>query len=197
MSDLDAEISELLDRASAGDDEAIGEMIQRFEPEIRLIARRQLGASLRPYVDSMDLAQSIHRDLLVGLRDGKFEFSSKGELLAFVSSLVRWKAARHWRKHRRQQRESGSNLATDGMVDVIVSLQARENPEFDTADLDQIEHLLNQLDDAERELIVLRLEGYSTAEVARQLNINPDVTRVRLSRLRKRLRDANWVAKLI
>ncbi len=83
------------------------------------------------------------------------------------------------------------------MVDVIVSLQARENPEFDTADLDQIEHLLNQLDDAERELIVLRLEGYSTAEVARQLNINPDVTRVRLSRLRKRLRDANWVAKLI
>lgn len=197
MTELDVEIAQLLDRASAGDDTAIGEMIRRFEPEIRLIAHRQLGSSLRPYLDSMDLAQSIHRDLLIGLRDGKFEFSNKGQLLAFVTSLVRWKAARHWRKHRRQQRQSGVRPASDGLADVVVSLQAKENSDFSPTELDQIEFLLKQLDPADCELLSLRLEGHTTAEVARLLQVNPDVTRVRLSRLRKRLISANWLAKLV
>ena len=46
-------------------------------------------------------------------------------------------------------------------------------------------------------MIELRLLGHSTAEAARTVNLDPDVARVRLSRLRARLRlenaDANWV----
>jgi len=194
MTDLefDAEINELLGRASAGDESAIAEIIQRFEPEIRLIARRQLSAPLRPYVDSMDLVQAVHEDLLVGLREGKFEFASKGHLFALATLLVRRKSARLWRKHRRQQRQSGMRPAPDGLADVILSQQASEDHEFDVSTRDEIQHVLDQLEPDERELIALRLEGYSTADVARQLGWNPDVTRVRLSRLRQRLKNSTW-----
>ncbi|MEZ6133771.1 MAG: sigma-70 family RNA polymerase sigma factor [Pirellulaceae bacterium] len=197
MGDPDAAIAQLLDQASGGDESAITEIIQHFESEIRVIARRQLGNALRPYLDSMDLVQSIHLDLLCGLRDGKIEFTNKRQLMGFVTTVVRRKAAHHWRKHRRQQRQSGICPAEEGLADVVVSLKAHEQSEFSPADLDQIEFVLNQLDPSDRQLVALRLEGYSTAEVARQLGVNPDVTRVRLSRLRKRLKSAAWFDKLV
>lgn len=48
---------------------------------------------------------------------------------------------------------------------------------------------MSTLDETERRLIELRLEGCTTAEVARQLGLDPDVLRVRLGRLRRRLRQ--------
>lgn len=194
--DLDAELNALLERASTGEESAIAEMIRRFEPEIRLIARRQLSAPLRPYVDSMDLVQAVHQDLLMGLRGGRFEFSTKGHLFAFATLLVRRKSAHLWRKHRRQQRQSGARPAPDGLADVILTLQDNDDPGFHAGQRDEIEFVLDQLDPDDRELITLRLEGYSTAEVARQLGLNPDVTRVRLSRLRQRLRDSPWASAI-
>jgi RNA polymerase sigma-70 factor (ECF subfamily) len=53
---------------------------------------------------------------------------------------------------------------------------------------DALRHLWATLDVTERRVIELRLEGHSTAEVARQLDLDADVLRVRLSRLRQRLR---------
>lgn len=190
--DSDAELSDLLTRASRGEETAIAEMIARFEPEIRLIARRQLSAPLRPYVDSMDLVQAVHQDLLLGLRDGRFQFSSQGRLFALATLLIRRKSARLWQQHRRQQRQSGVRPAANPLADVILSLQDRDNPEFNVSQRDEIQHLLDQLSPEEQELITLRLEGYSTADVARQLGLDPDVTRVRLSRLRQRLKEAPW-----
>ena len=51
------------------------------------------------------------------------------------------------------------------------------------------ERLCRNLDETERQMILLRLEGHSTAEVARQLGLDANVLRVRLSRLRQRLRE--------
>ena len=41
----------------------------------------------------------------------------------------------------------------------------------------------------DRRLIVMRLQGYRTREIAAELGIDSAVLRVRLSRLRKRLRQ--------
>ena len=62
---------------------------------------------------------------------------------------------------------------------------------------DAVEHLCRLVDDKDRQLIELRLQGCSTAEVARRLNLDPDILRVRLSRLRKRLREQNVLPEWI
>jgi RNA polymerase sigma-70 factor (ECF subfamily) len=54
---------------------------------------------------------------------------------------------------------------------------------------EQMERLMSVLDETERRVIELRLAGCTTAEVGRQLGLDPDVLRVRLSRLRRRLRQ--------
>ncbi len=195
MTNWKAEIQETLHRAAAGDPAAITELVEKFEPEIRVIARRQLGPALRPYLDSMDLVQSIHRTLFVGLRNEQFQFSSPERLLAFVSMLVRRKTARQWRKHRRQQRESGVAVNPDGLVEFMLAWRAREDATDQVAEREQIEQILSHLDETDRKLVTLRLEGCSTAEAARVLKLDPDVTRVRLSRLRKRLSQTPLFAK--
>ena len=195
MTDWKAEIQETLDRASTGDSEAIAELVEKFEPEIRVIARRQLGPALRPYLDSMDIVQSIHRTLFLGLQNEQFQFASPERLMAFVSMLVRRKTARQWRKHRRQQRESGVVVSDDGVSDFMMAWRTREEATDQLAQREQIEDVLSHLDETDRKLITLRMEGRSTAEAARLLNLDPDATRVRLSRLRKRLNQAPMFAR--
>jgi DNA-directed RNA polymerase specialized sigma24 family protein len=62
---------------------------------------------------------------------------------------------------------------------------------------DQVEQILRPLDENDRRLIELRLEGCGTAEAARKLGLDPDVSRVRLNRLRKRLEASGVRAKLV
>ena len=40
------------------------ELVAAYEPEVRLVARVRLGTALRPYLDSVDLVQSVHRSVL-------------------------------------------------------------------------------------------------------------------------------------
>ena len=53
---------------------------------------------------------------------------------------------------------------------------------------DGLDHLYRHLRDDDRRLVVMRLEGYRTGEIAAELGIEPVVLRMRLSRLRRRLR---------
>jgi RNA polymerase sigma-70 factor (ECF subfamily) len=104
--------------------------------------------------------------------------------------MVRRKVARHWRHLKRQQRLSGESAGPDNLPQVLSSLcDPGSDPTETAAFNDQLEHLCRELNDTERQLIELRLQGYSTAEVARTLGLDADVLRVRLSRMRQRLRD--------
>lgn len=189
--DWDGEIQGFLQRLIAGDETAAQALVEAFEPEIRIIARRQLGNPLRPYLDSMDIVQSVHRILLQGVAEGKLEFVNRKSLMGFIVTVVRRKAAAHWRKNRRQQRESG--IADAMPVDQrIVSLDHCGDPDAAAMYQEQINKTLQSLEGVDRQLIELRLDGYTTAEVAKLLNADADQLRVRLSRLRKKLKAQSW-----
>ena len=60
---------------------------------------------------------------------------------------------------------------------------------------DAVDTVCRHLNEAERKVLDLHLQGYRTAEVARELNLNADVLRVQVSRLRQRLRAAGVMAE--
>lgn len=187
MSAVEA-FGDLLARARRGDAAAAAAIAQQYERPLRIVASAQLGRLMRPYLDSLDLVQSVHRSLLVGLRQQKFDISTPDNLIALALTMVRRKIARHWRRLQRQQRlEQGTG--TDGNIPHL--LAELSSPDSDPARIAQVEdaiaHLWSHLDAGEKKLIQLRLEGYSTAEVARSLGLDANVLRVRLSRLRQRL----------
>lgn len=177
------DFAELLALARGGDVDAVGQIARLYEPDLLIAARVHLGPALRPYLDSLDLVQSVHRSLLLGLRNEKFEVNDARGLLALALTMVRRKVARQWRRHRRQVRPVGEQPA-----DVLVTLCSRSSgPAATAAVRDAITRLWAELDTDERELLELRLQGYSTVEAAGRLGKTPEALRVRLHRLRKRL----------
>lgn len=181
---------ELLQKARAGDREALNELTRTYEKDIRIAARVLLGPALRPHLDSLDLVQSVHRSLLMGVRQDKFDMTTPAQLIALALTLVRRKVARKWRQHRRQQRLSGASTPNEPLSDVLTTLHGSETDPGRVVQVrDAIERLCRELDADDRQLLDLRLEGYTTAEAARLTGQSPDVLRVRLSRLRKHLHE--------
>jgi RNA polymerase sigma-70 factor (ECF subfamily) len=182
----------LVTRVQLGDEDALAELTQRYEKEVRLAARVLLGRFLRTHLDSVDLVQSVHHTLLLGLRQHRFTLTTPQQLLGLAVTLVRRKIARHWRKLQRQQRLDIHAAETCAGQDLRTCPNSTESDPAKAAEYnDLLCHICNQLDERERRVIELRLQGCSTAEVARQLGLDADVLRVRLSRLRRRLRESN------
>ena len=193
MSAAPEEFAALLGRARRQDPQALALLVQEYEPKIRLVARVLLGPALRPYLDSLDLVQSVHRSLMLGVRQDKYDIAGPEQLVALALTMVRRKVARQWRRARRQQRLTGGSAESSDLPQLLVSLQSTEADPAKAAQLnDAVRHLCGNLDATEQRLLELRLEGYSTAEIAGELGMNPIAVRVRMTRLRQRLR-ANGV----
>lgn len=179
----DPTFQDLLALARTGDAYAIEQIARMYEPDLLIAARVHLGPALRPYLDSIDLVQSVHRSLMAGLRNEKFALTDARSLIALALTMVRRKVARQWRRHRRQVRPAGEHPA-----DVLATLSRRAaNPVADAEVRDALARLWQELDAEDRVIMELRLKGFSTAEAADQLGKTPEALRVRLHRLRKRL----------
>jgi RNA polymerase sigma-70 factor (ECF subfamily) len=180
----------LLARARSGDQAALARLTTQYEPKLRLAARVLLGPSLRPYLDSVDLVQSVHKSLLLGLRDQKYALNGPENLLALALTLVRRKVARHWRRLKRQQRQSGETAGGDLAETLVAWSRPEDDPARAVQFRDQVAHLCQNLSAAERRLLELRSLGYTPAECAAELELSAVAFRVRLTRLRQRLRAA-------
>jgi len=187
MSETANEFTDLLNKVRNGDQTAMGELLERYSETVRRTARALLGSALQPHLESMDLVQSIHRALLVGLRDQKFAISTPDQFIALAGTLLRRKVARHWRK---LKNEPGVGTPQGGERSIF---SEPTDPETGPAEItlqnEQVRRILATLDDVDRRLLELRLQGHSTADAAKLLGVDAGLLRVRLGRLRRRLRD--------
>ena len=189
MAAADTEFASLIERARGQDREAMEALCEKYEAKVRVVARVLLGPALRPHLDSVDLVQSVHRTLMLGLQDDKYDISSPEKLIALATTIVRRKVARHWRKLQRQHRLSTGATADATLPELLTNLSSTETDPARAADFrDQVEQLCQCLSDVELQILRARADGYTTAEIADQLGINHTTLRVRMTRLRERLR---------
>lgn len=175
------DFASLLARARRGEHAALTELIRQYEPDLRMAARVRLGRDLRPYLDSMDVVQSVHGSLIGGLCAGRFEITNPEQLLALAVTILRNKIAHQWRRIQRQLRLDQSQ------EEFLLSLVDPGEDPAHTAQLrDQIEFVYGKLDDTDRRLLELRQRGCTTAEAARAMKVDNAMLRMRLKRLRKR-----------
>jgi RNA polymerase sigma-70 factor (ECF subfamily) len=177
----------LFQRAQEGDEVALAELVEQYGTVLRRVARGLLGPALRSHLDSLDLVQSVHRILLVCLRDHKLELDSPERLLGLALTMIRRRVARHWRHLKQEAAVRSSGTAPGG--EAVPDRDDDADPTRKLQITDEVERLFRILDESDRHLLELRLQGYSTADVARHLGVDARILRVRLGRLRKRLRE--------
>jgi RNA polymerase sigma-70 factor (ECF subfamily) len=80
---------DLMAALSSGNADAAQRVFMAYAPYLRMVVRRQLTPRLRSKFDSMDIIQSVWADLVGGFMAGRWQFSSPGQLRAFLVKATR------------------------------------------------------------------------------------------------------------
>jgi RNA polymerase sigma-70 factor (ECF subfamily) len=177
---------ELLRRARAGDDDALGRLLESYRGYQALLARTQLGRGLHGKVEPSDLVQEAfleaHRDF------GQFQGQTEGELLAWLRRVLATGLAdqvRRFRGTRRRDLRLEMRLAADidrssqalerGLVAPGSSPSARAERREDAR---RLADALERLPADYRDVLLLRhFQGLSFPEIARRLDKTLDAVK--------------------
>jgi DNA-directed RNA polymerase specialized sigma24 family protein len=184
-----SDFSSLIARIRCGDDQAATELVQRFEQPVMRAVRARLGIRMRRLLDSMDVIQSVNRSLLIGLRNEKFDLANPNQLIGLAVVLVQRKVARHWRKLRASASSCSTANSSSGL-ELVEDLASREPTQVHVVLADELlKTVMSNLDALDQQLVQSRLDGNSSADTAKLLDLDPAFVRMRWVRIRKKLRQ--------
>jgi RNA polymerase sigma factor (sigma-70 family) len=185
----DDEFMALLARVRQSDESAARELVHRYERAVLRSVRSRLGKNMRGALDSADVLQSVHRSLLVGLKNERYHVSSPQQLIGLAVVMVQRKVAHQWRKLKRSPNTQLDNSARghDPPIERIANSDPTPSQIVSADDL--LEKFLSQLEELDQQLVRLKLRGHSSVEAAVILGRDPAFVRVRWTRLRQKLRD--------
>jgi RNA polymerase sigma factor (sigma-70 family) len=175
-------VSELLEKARAGNDDAIQELCRQHFDALLRIARKKLRREMLRHVDPEDVVQSAMRQFF----KKPARFDEIGNAKHFWLLLVRMttqKALDYRRKHFAEKRGSGQTRGDSifiGKGDAAGGFGQVKSPgttpEFEASAQEQLERWLKILDandpDAKRQyraIVLFKLQGHKTNEIATAL----------------------------
>ncbi|MFN0051921.1 MAG: sigma-70 family RNA polymerase sigma factor [Planctomycetales bacterium] len=178
MTDTSPSLLRLLEALRQGDAKAQGELLLRYQPWLKLLARLQIDTRFQGKFSDSDIVQQT---LLEAYRDlPKFRGRTEAELLAWLRQVLAHVLAHEIRRyHGTQQRDVDREvsleeaLAQSSQRLAGVLATSGSSPSAQAAEREQevlLADVLAQLPDDYREVIILRnLEGLSHEEVARRM----------------------------
>lgn len=168
MSSARNRVAQLLDAARAGDDSALGRLLDHYRPFLLAIARRHLDADLRAKGGASDLVQDT---LLLAFRHiGQFRGRSEEQLREWLRQMLKNECADFRRRHRAAKRravEVPLSAAPGGAPERVADAAPSPGSAFARReDRDRLEATIGRLPAAWREVLVLRYrDGLSFAEI--------------------------------
>ena len=172
VSSVDAGTNDLLQRAIAGEMEAIGPLLDRFRPLLRVRAQESLPAPILARIDESDVVQQTC--LLVLRQFEQLRGRSVGEFVAWLLqvhqhnllNMLEYHRGAAKRDIRREQRGDG-NAAANIPGQITSPSQKAVRGERRR----QLEEAIDSLPDGQRDAVRMRfLEEASLAEIAIRMN---------------------------
>ena len=182
-------LKQFLARIQAGDQDAAREMLIRYEPEVRLVVRRQLPKILRARFDSLDFLQSVWGSFFRRVRSkpGLAEFEDERHLVAFLSRAAKNKMIDEYRKagSQKQDMRREEPIWADG--DHPRELEAHTDSPSEVAQRNETLDRLRDLLPEERQAILdLKAQGLSSREIGERLGISERTVQRVIEDLRRR-----------
>jgi RNA polymerase sigma-70 factor (ECF subfamily) len=177
----DNPFQELIRRVRAGDEAAAAELVRRYEPTIRRVARVRLADDrLRRQFDSMDICQSVFASFFVRAALGQFELDSPEQLLGLLVSMSRKKVIDHAREEGAARRDYRRRMPEGLEGQDFVAADA--SPSVEVAAGELLVEFRKRLTDEERRLAEQRAAGRGWAEIAAECGGSPEALRKQLAR---------------
>lgn len=187
----DNHTAKLVARWRAGDQQAAGELFQRYLERLIRLARRRVPASFNHRIDPEDVVQSVYRTFFAGAREGRFTLERGGDLWRLLVAITRHKVHNHMKKQGAGKRAIARECAFGNERDLhgLPAPALAEGPSsLDVVVLaDEVEQLLRRLEPMQRRMLELRLQGDTLDEIAADLKCSQRTVRRTLERVKHEL----------
>lgn len=182
---------EWMARLRARDDDAAREIFGRFTSRLIALARRQFGPGLRHKVDPAEVVQSAYKSFFARYGEGDLEAGNWDGLWGLLTVITVRKCLDRVAYYRTEGRDVEREVSAAPGAEPGALLQeafGREPTPLEAVVLSEtVDQLLGGLDDDQRPIVELSLQGYTTQEISERLG-QPERTVRRLrERVRKRL----------
>src|SRR5262245_956158 len=182
--------AEFVTRLKAGDDRAATELFQRFARQLIALARRRFDGGLRHKVDPEDVVQSAYKSFFFRYGAGNLEIVNWNSLWGLLALITVRKCAERAAYHSAERRDAAREVAPQRADQPMPWLEpiGREPTPLEAAVLSEIvEQLLAMLDEEERPILELSLQGYTTREISERLGRAERTVRLLREGVRHRL----------
>ncbi len=169
-----------------GDERGASHIFDLYADRLVRLASRRINQRLASRVGAEDIVQSVFRTFFHRARQGEFQLQDRDALCKLLARITLRKTLRQIAHHLRAKRTvSREAVADDDSQKLLLTLLAREpSPEEAVALLDEMETLLGALKPDDRQIVEMRLQGYTSIEIAAQLGVSDRKVRRLMERLR-------------
>jgi RNA polymerase sigma-70 factor (ECF subfamily) len=177
-------------RLRGGDDDAARELFGRFAHQLIALALRHIEAGLRHKVDPEDVVQSVYKSFFVRYGDGNLEVVNWDSLWGLLALITVRKCADRAAYHRAERRDVAREVSPPRQEEEAPWPEpfGREPTPLEAAVLTEtVEQLFAALDDQERPILELSLQGHSTREISERVGRAERTVRLLREGVRHRL----------
>jgi RNA polymerase sigma-70 factor (ECF subfamily) len=178
-------------RLQARDGEAAREVFRRFTTQLIALTRRRFAPAFRYKVDPEDVVQSVYKSFFLRYGQGRIEVDNWNGLWGLLTLITLRKCAERVAYHRAGCRDLAREAAVPtGAEDGALWLETagREPTPLQAAELrETVDRLLADLNEDDRLVIELSLQGYNVREISERLDRVERTVRRTRERIRIRL----------
>lgn len=182
--------AEFLTKLQSQDDAAAQELFGRFTHQLIALAQRHIDTGLRQRVDPEDVVQSAYKSFFVRYGGGNLEAVNWNSLWGLLTLITVRKCAERAAYHRAECRNAAREVSAPRGDEALQWPEpfGREPTPLEAAVLSEtVEQLFAGLDEEERPILELSLQGYSTREIGAQLGRAERTVRLLREGVRHRL----------
>jgi len=162
---------ELAHEIQAGSESAAKELFDKYCERLMRLSKRRISQRMASRFDPDDVVQSAFRTFFKRVKNDEFTFEQEEDLFKLLVRLTVRKTLRQVVHHQAAKRSPTSEM-TDGSDDSQLLAQVAGNvpaPDVELALLEQFEKLMESLTPMERQVVELKMQGYTTVEIAEKL----------------------------
>jgi RNA polymerase sigma-70 factor (ECF subfamily) len=187
---------ELVNEVQAGSESAAKDLFDKYCERLLRLAKRRIGQRMSSRFDPEDVVQSAFRTFFTRVKNDEFEFAHEDDLFKLLVRLTVRKTLRRIQYHRADKRNPEVEMGHQSDGSEIFAHVASGEPtaEVEVALLDEFEKFVGQLPDLDRQVLELKVQGYSTVEIADRLGTYDRKVRRIIERLEELSNDQEFAA---
>ena len=187
MSDPGSDDRDLVSNYQAGSESAARDLFDKYCERLMKLAKRRIGQRMASRFDPEDVIQSAFRTFFTRVKNDEFTFEAEDDLFKLLVRLTVRKTLRRIEHHSAAKRNPNSEAAqrTDDIEPFSLIASRAVTPDMEVALIDEFQLFIGDLPELDRQVIELKIQGYTTAEIAEKVGSYERKVRRVLERIEK------------